>query len=47
MLRGIRLFHAQALDQSAGRKFTFTKLFDNRDASGVRQCLKKLGFKPT
>src|SRR5882757_4199989 len=45
MLRGVRLFHSETLDQGAGGEFAVTELLDYRDASGVGERLKEFGFK--
>jgi hypothetical protein len=44
MLRGVSLFHSQALDQRTGGEFPFTELLDNCNPSGMRESLKEFSL---
>src|SRR5579859_458925 len=44
MLRNIGLFHAEFLDQVAGREFSLPKQLDNRDSGRMRQSLEYTGL---
>jgi hypothetical protein len=47
VLRDVGLFHAEFLNQVAGREFSVPKQLDNRDSGWVRQSLEYVGLEAT
>ena len=47
VLRGVGLFDTEPLDQGPSRQFAVSQLLDDRDSSGVGQCLKEVSLELT